>query len=136
MSDVALRFGASDDGLTAQFRKVDRQLESFQNTTAKVATNIGRGFSNLGTIVGGISFGLLIRESLQLADSLEKVSAQTGISVEAVQKLQFVAAQSSVSFEAVSGAVNRLQKALVLSGEGSAEATAALGRPEFADRHR
>jgi hypothetical protein len=128
MADVALRFGASDDGLTAQFRKVDKQLDQFQASTNKVASNIGRGFSNLGAIVGGISFAVLIKESLALADSLEKASAQTGIGVEALQKLQFVAAQSSVSFESVSGAVNRLQKALVLSGEGSAEATAGLNR--------
>lgn len=128
MSDVALRFGASDDGLTAQFRKVDRQLDALQASTGKVAGAISRGFASIGPIVAGISFAALIKQSIELAETLEKASAQTGIAVENLQRLQFVAEQSNVSFESVTGAVNRLQKALTLSGEGSKEATDALSR--------
>lgn len=128
MSDVALRFGASDDGLIAYFRRVTKELDLFDKATDKASSAAQRGFKALKPLIAGVSFAVLVRESLALADNLEKLSAQTGIGVESLQRLQFIAAQSSVSFESVSGAVNRLQKALTLSGEGSAEATAALDR--------
>ena len=41
MTDVALRFGATDDGLTAQFRKVNRQLDDFQRQANRAASAIG-----------------------------------------------------------------------------------------------
>lgn len=125
MSDVALRFGATDDGLTAKFRQVDKQLDDFEKSAGRVSSAVSSGFSKLAGIVSAVSIVRLTREMIEYAESLEVASARTGIAVENLQRLQFVASQSDVSVDAVTSSINKLQRELVTGGK---EATAAINR--------
>lgn len=127
MSDVALRFGATDDGLDAKFAKTNKQLKDFESGASKVAAAVGGTFGKLATIVGGVSLAKLTAEAVQFADSLVKTQAQTGISVEALQSLQFIAGQTSVSFESITRAVNLFQRQLVEGGDAAQKALGQLG---------
>jgi len=127
VSDVALRFGATDDGLTAQFRKVDKQLDEFEKSAGRVSAGVSSGFSKLAGVVGAISFVRLTHEAIEYAESLEVASARTGIAIDNLQHLQFVASQSDVSVDAVTAAINRLQKELVTGGEKASAAISQLG---------
>lgn len=128
MADVALRFGATDEGLTAQFRRVSQQLSTFERESSRVGQAISASFGKLGAVVGGITLIGATREVLNFADGLTKASAQTGIAVESLQRLQFIAGQVGSSTESIAKSVNRLQVTLVNAGEGSAQATEALSR--------
>lgn len=128
MSDVALRFGATDDGLTAQFRRVSRQLDDFDRQSRRVGASVADTFGKLATVVKAVSVGAVVAELLQFADQLTNTAASTGIAVEGLQRLSFIALQTSGDLGSISSAVNRMQKSLVLAGEGSREAAAALDR--------
>lgn len=127
MSDVALRFGATDDGLTAKFRQVNRQLDDFEKSAGKVAGLVSNSFKGLAGVIGGISVVRLTSEMFDYAESLEVASARTGIAIENLQRLQFISAQSDVAVDAVTAAINRLQKELVAGGKESSEAIRAMG---------
>lgn len=128
MSDVALRFGATDDGLTAAFRRVNQQVESFQRGVTRAGADIKSAFSSVTGIVGGITFAAAVREVAEFADTLVNLKDQTGIAVDSLQRLSFISGQTSGDLTTIASAVGRMQKALVLAGEGSEQATEALGR--------
>lgn len=128
MTTAALRFSATDDGLEASFRRVNRQLDEFQRQAERVGSKVGKQFKELLPIVGGLSFAALVNESLELADTLTKTATSTGIAIESLQKLQFTAAQADVDFGSITRAVNKLQVALVSSEEGSDQAAKAIAR--------
>lgn len=44
MTGVVLIFGATDDGLTAQFRRVNRQLEDFDRQAKRVSAGVADTF--------------------------------------------------------------------------------------------
>jgi hypothetical protein len=129
VADVALRFGATDDGLTAQFRRVSNQLSNFERESNRVGTAVSGTFARLGSTIAGIAAsGFAVREVLQFADGLTKAAAQTGIAVESLQRLQFIAGQVGASTDSITRSITRLQVTLVSAGEGSAQAAQALGR--------
>ncbi len=124
MSDVALRFGATDDGtLAAQFRKITGQLDGLEKNTGKTASLISGAFKGIAAAAAAVGITRLVGEALEYAEAISVASSKTGIAVDQLQRLQFIAEQSDASFESVTSAVNRLQKGLV---EGSSETSAAL----------
>lgn len=127
MSDVALRFGAKDDGLSAQFAKTAKQLKDFEEGSNKVSASISASFTTLAKVVGSVSLVKLASEAIEFADQLAKASVQTGISVEALQNLQFISSQTSVSFDSITRAVNMFQRQLVEGGKAATEALGQLG---------
>lgn len=128
MSDVALRFGAKDDGLDAQFRRVNKSLDDLQGRTSKASSAISSSFTKIGAAVAAIGFTALVRQALEFADELEKASARTGIAVEGLQKLQFIANQTSGDIGTITNAISRMQVQLAAVDEGSTDATKALAR--------
>ena len=128
MADVALRFGATDDGLTAQFRRVSSQLSNFERESTRVGAAATSAFSRLATVVAGVSFVAVGRQLVQFAGELKDASERTGIAIDSIQRLNFIAGQTGAELGRVTGAVNRLQLSLVTAGEGSAQASQALSR--------
>lgn len=128
MSDVALRFGARDDGLNAQFLKTGKDLDTLQGKVSKAGAGISASFGKIAAAAATIGFAKLVGDALQFADQLEAATARTGISVEGLQKLQFTASQTSGDLGTLTAAVSRMQVKLAEVGEGSAEAEKALAR--------
>jgi hypothetical protein len=128
VADVALRFGATDDGLTAQFRRVSSQLSTFEREAGRVATATTRAFGSLTAVIGGVSLVAVTRQLVQFSGEIKDAGERTGIAIDAIQRLNFIAGQTGAELGRVSGAVNRLQLSLVSAGEGSAQAAQALGR--------
>src|SRR5207247_2206046 len=61
-----------------------------------------------------------------MGDALDKMSARTGISVEALSEIGFAAEQSGTTFDDVETAVRKMQKTIAASAGGSKQATEAL----------
>jgi hypothetical protein len=140
VTDVALRFGAKDDGLTAQFRKVDQQLDRFKANATGVAASVGSVFKGIAGLAAVVGLGKAAGEALEFADAQKKMQAQTGLSVETTQKLAFIAGQTSVEVGNLTGGVLKLQRVLGGFEEGSEKSADALKRlslanAEFANRN-
>lgn len=127
MADIGtlvVRMAADSAKMRSDLERVQRDLRS----TGSVADKLGGQFKMLGGVVAGISLTALATQAIQLAGALNDTSIRTGIATDALQRLQFAAGLSGSSLEAVSGAVARMQKALVESGEGSEQARQALSQ--------
>ena len=113
---------------SAQMRsELDRVKGELKKTDSGVSALSG-AFKGLGGIVATFSFAAVITQAMQAASALNDTAVKTGLSIDALQRLQFAATLSGGSLEGVSGAVARMQKALVGAEEGGKEAVAALDR--------
>jgi hypothetical protein len=113
---------------SAQMRsELDRVKGELKKTDSGVSALSG-AFKNLGGIVATFSLAAVVTQAMQAAGALNDTAAKTGLSIDALQRLQFAATLSGGSLEGVSGAVARMQKALVGAEEGGKEAVAALDR--------
>ena len=110
--------------MRSELDRVKKDLKKTEGGVGFLASNL----KLLGGVAAAVSFTALISESIQLAGVLNDTAIKTGISVDALQRLQFAAGLSGGSLESVSGAVAKMQKALVTAGEGSAQAKEALDR--------
>lgn len=126
MSDVALRFGARDDGLDAQFKKMGAQLDALQARVSKTGSAISASFRNIGAAAAAVAFGKLIGDALEFADQLEAANVRTGISIEGLQRLQFIATQTSGNLDTLTAAVGKMQLQLSKAGDGVEDAQKAL----------
>ena len=113
---------------SAQMRsELDRVKGELKKTDSGVSALSG-AFKNLGGIVATFSLAAVVTQAMQAAGALNDTAIKTGLSIDALQRLQFAATLSGGSLEGVSGAVARMQKALVGAEEGGKEAVAALDR--------
>lgn len=128
MSDVALRFGAKDDGLNAQFRKVNSDLDKFSSHAKSVGSAISSSFKAIAGIAAAVGVAKLASESLEFADAQKKMSVQTGLTVEATQRLSYIAGQTSVEVGTLTNGVLKLQRVLGGFEEGSEKSADALNR--------
>lgn len=128
MSDVALRFGARDDGLNAQFNKTGKDLDALKSRVAGASVAISAGFGKIAAAAAAIGLGKLVGDAVEFADQLDAASTRTGVSVEGLQRLQFTANQTSGDLGSLTAAVGRMQVQLNAAGEGSGEAAKALAR--------
>lgn len=127
MADIGtlvVKMAADSAQMRSELDRVKRDLKSTDNGISALTGNL----KLLGGIAAGFSLTAIVSQALQAAGALNDTAIKTGISIEALQRLQFAAGLSGGSLEAVSGAVGRMQKALVTAGEGSKQAKEALDR--------
>src|SRR4030095_13529756 len=103
------------------------KLEGATTGLGGAAGLTSRAFGGLATQMAGVftvGAGLnLVKGAADLADEIQKVQAQTGMTAEEVQRLQVIAGDTSVSFGALVSTAQNLQAAL---GRGDTGVTGAL----------
>lgn len=124
MGTLVVRMAAESAQLRTELDRVQQQLKGTSTATDLVSRN----FRALSGLAAGFSLVAIVQQSLAAAEALQNAAAKTGITTDALQRMQFVASLSGGSLEQMTSAVAKVQKALVTSGEGSAEATRALDR--------
>lgn len=130
MTDVALRFGARDDGLTAAFRRVNTQLDAFEKRASSVANSLSRFQTQVVAAFGITAVVGFAKAASDSAEAIDNLATRTGISIGTIQKLQLAAETSGLSVEATAAAIGKMQRALVEAEAGTskqAEAFATLG---------
>jgi hypothetical protein len=126
VSDVALRFGATDDGLTAKFRQVNAQLEAFQGKVASVETGLrdfGKVIASVFVVDKVLDFSKALLDN---AEAVENLAQRTGIATDVLEKMQLGAALAGLDIEATAAAIGKMQKALIDAEEGTAKQVAAF----------
>jgi len=120
MAEVGIKIKATDEA-SSVFGKVASEAGKLQSSVASV----GAGFAALGgAAVAGLSvigFGEKIKESIDLADSFNKLSQKTGVAVESLSRLNYAAGLSDVSTEALSTGLKKLNLNISAAANGSAE---------------
>jgi hypothetical protein len=119
---------ADDSQLIRGLSRASRRLKAF----GAGVQAIGAGISGVGMRMAGLGAAMITpllgaaRVFSEMGDTLAKMSARTGISVEALSELGFVAHQSGSDLESLEIGVKRMQKAIAGAATGSKEATAML----------
>lgn len=123
MADIGIKIKATDEA-SSVFGKVASEAGKLQSSVASV----GAGFAALGgAAVAGLSvitFAGKIKESIDLADSFNKLSQKTGVAVESLSKLNYAAGLSDVSTEALATGLKKLNLNISAAANGSAEQAA------------
>jgi len=110
----------------------DARLVKGLNAAAAKLKAFGAAVQDIGTkmsLAGAAIVTPLLASAKSFSDvgdALDKMSARTGISVEALSEIGFAADQSGTSLDDVETAVRKMQKTIAASAGGSKQAIAAL----------
>lgn len=114
---------ADDTKLVRGLKAAEKRLKAF-----------GAGVQSIGTKLFGLGTAavapLLATTNVfaEMGDQLAKMSARTGISVEALSELGYAAEQSGANLEMLEGGVRKMQKFLVEAAQGSKSAQSTLAK--------
>ena len=119
---------ADDSRLVRGLARASRRLKAF----GAGIQAIGGGVRDVGLRVMGVGAAMITpllgaaKVFSDMGDSLAKMSARTGISVEALSELGFAASQSGASMADLELGVRRMQRTIADAAGGSASAAEAL----------
>jgi hypothetical protein len=117
-----VELGVSDK-LTAGLKRAQKRLQAF-----------GEGLRSIGTRIVAVGTGVLAplfasaKLFASMGDSLDKMSARTGVSVEALSELALAAELSGADLETLEIGLRKMQKAITEAAGGSKSANAALAQ--------
>ena len=112
---------ADDKKLVRGLRAAQRKLKAFGDSVR----NIGQRMMALGAAVAAPLIAAT-KAFAAMGDSLAKMSARTGVSVEALSELSFAAEQSGTDVGSLEKSLARMQRSIYDAGRGLSTATDAL----------
>jgi hypothetical protein len=110
------------DKTTAAFRSVSSGLGSISSSAGALTSKISAVTAALSAL-GGVAAA---RSVVNIADSLDQLSARSGIAVETLSSLANTAKFAGISQDDLAGALVRLNKAIAEAASGSKEQVAAF----------
>lgn len=126
----AVRAGKVFVEITADNAALERGLRAAQarlRAFGAVLREVGAPLAGLGGAVVGALLGAAKTFST-MGDDLDKMSARTGVSAEALSALGYAARLSGTDLETVETGLRKMQKTVTDAATGSSEAADALGR--------
>lgn len=130
LARLVLRLEAESAKLQSQLDSTTRRLRSFERTSLSITSSVNKALATFGV---GFSAAIVVRQLKDVvdqADQMGKLSQSTGVAVEQLSALSYAADLSGVSTEKLGTALGRLSVNIsdTLRGTGEAkEAFAALG---------
>ncbi|MFA5212833.1 MAG: hypothetical protein WC406_05850, partial [Methanoregula sp.] len=126
LGSILLRFGVDTSGLKAGLKDAQNSMVSWKNETkANTKSMLEWGAAIGATVAPLVAAGYAIQNTIQrygqMADMLQDVSFQTGITVENLQRIQTAAMLSGTEFGSATSALNRLSLAMDASSDASSE---------------
>ena len=137
---------AQYDALTREIMKTEAELkkakaaadefsvgmEKAKAAVSKVgsaAADVAKKTKKLSAAAGGLltALGAAAYKSAEMADDLNTLSKQTGISTESLQKMSYAADLVDVSVDTISGSMAKLKKNMASESEATAAAFASIG---------
>jgi hypothetical protein len=121
---ILLKIGADVSGASKGINDLKGQVGGLSNAVESGAQTLMR-FAAVA--VAGLGLKNAIANALEFGDAMTKMSQQTGMSTDAVQRLDFIASQTGTSIESIVGAVGKMQRAMVDSADGGKKLAEAIG---------
>ena len=116
--DIEARLAAFQDSLDQVKRSTEQMAAGLQAKFAGITTAI----AGLGTALAGAKFTGLVRDAIDAADQLNKLSQKVGVTVEALSELQYAGKLADVGTEALGTGLRKLAVNLQEGAAGSKEA--------------
>lgn len=116
--DIEARLAAFQDSLDQVKRSTEQMATGLQAKFAGITTAI----AGLGTALAGAKFTGLVRDAIDAADQLNKLSQKVGVTVEALSELQYAGKLADVGTEALGTGLRKLAVNLQEGAAGSKEA--------------
>lgn len=120
IASLIVNVAANTVQLQQDVKKVQSSLDGILGVAGRVGSVLGVAFS-LGSVV---AFG---REIINDADAISRMSDQTGIGIEALQRLRGIADDSGNSIEQLTSAISMMQNRLAHGDKNAVSAVDALG---------
>lgn len=120
-------------------KKAKQASEEFNVTTEKLSAQLEGVSTKAGAVadktkaLSGAAAGLLTAmgaaayQSAQMADDLNTLSKQTGISTEDLQKMSYASDLVDVSADSITGSLSKMKKSMVSTSSSTQEAFAKIG---------
>jgi lambda family phage tail tape measure protein len=124
VADVEVARLTARDETKAAFDSVRRGIKDMEGSANKLR-NV---FAGLGVTLSAGAFVAVVKNSIDAADALNKLSQKVGVSVEGLSKLQYAAQLSDVSTEDLSTGLRKLSISLEELRTSSTSAVAAFGK--------
>lgn len=111
---------------TAKFTRQASQIRRGINSIGDTSTRVGRIVGNIIPAGGLVGIAAATKQSLDYADSIQKLSIRLGASTEGLTRLGFAAEQTGVSQETLNLALQRQTRRISEAANGTGEAVKAL----------
>jgi hypothetical protein len=112
--------GATVSLLVSLRDEASRQLDSVTrnvDASARRMQSAGKIMAGFG-IAGAAALGVIVRKGVSYGEMIDKISKQTGIAAEEVQKLKYAAEQEHLPFETLTKSIPILTKYMQYANEG------------------
>lgn len=120
-----MAIGSSVSGATIQILvslkdEASRHLDSVtKNVEASAKRWRQAGLAMMGVgMAGAAALGMMVKKGLDYGNMIDKISKQTGMTAEEVQKLKYAAEQEHLSFETLAKSIPILTKAMQYAADG------------------
>lgn len=124
--DLVAKIGGFTAGMSKAEREADKSSRAIQARMKKLAKGIEATFqlAAAGAVASFAVIGAGVKNAINAADALGKMSQRTGISVEALSRLEVAASQSDTSLESLQKGLIALGRAQLEARKGTAEQVA------------
>jgi hypothetical protein len=120
-TDLIYRITADSGPFSAELKKAEGKLERFSSQARANLAKIGTAFAALGAAaIGGLA--VMVKESINAADEIGKMSDRLGIATEELSALGFAAQQSGSSLEGFEKGALQLNKAISAAATSTGKA--------------
>ena len=105
-------------------KEIDRLKGAFSNGMKSVESSAAFATKAIGLLAAGglaLNFANSIKQAIDLADSLNKLSQRTGVAVENLSQLQYAAKLSDVSADLLTGSFKKLNVSIASGVAGDKE---------------
>ncbi len=124
--DLIAKVGGFTRGMTQAEREADKRAAAIERRLKKMGDGIGKGLRAAAAVavaaLGAIGVG--VKQAIDAADDLSKLSQRTGVSVEALSRLEVAASQSDTSLESLQKGIVNLGRAQLEARKGTEEQVA------------
>lgn len=125
LAKLVVKLEAQSSQLTAELQRAKKQVTRFDDDIARMAKRIGLGVTAAAAAATS-GIGVLVKNSIDSADELSKLSQKVGIATDELSKLQYAAGLSGVESGSLQTALQRLSQSAVDAGHGTGEAAKAF----------
>ena len=121
IGSLVANLGMNTARFDAGIQKAQGSMNRFSRKASRSFNRMNKSLGMLGgriAALGAIGFGALVKNSLDTADAMQKLSIKTGTSVEALSQLKFAGEQSGVEFKTLAKSMEKMTNAVAEAKAG------------------
>tara|TARA_R110000751_G_scaffold299276_2_gene409848 strand:+ start:1574 stop:3295 length:1722 start_codon:yes stop_codon:yes gene_type:complete len=121
IGSLVANLGMNTARFDAGIQKAQGSMNRFSRKASRSFNRMNKSMGMLGgrmAAIGAIGFGALVKNSLDTADAMQKLSIKTGASVGALSQLKFAGEQSGVEFKTLTKSMEKMTNAVAEAKAG------------------